>query len=118
MVQSSLLEKPVAEIDTTGEMPAQTSAKIISLLQKKLRPQVGICAPALSRKPEWRFARFLNIQVSSHSLLIILQVPLFQKLGSFFAVILSGQHYLVWKDPDKIRGYFTKAISIRYYMLR
>ena len=31
----------IAEIDTTGEIPAQTSAKIISLLQKKLRPQVG-----------------------------------------------------------------------------
>jgi adenylate kinase len=31
----------IAEIDTTGEIPAQTSTKIISLLQKKLRPQVG-----------------------------------------------------------------------------
>jgi adenylate kinase len=31
----------IAEVDTTGEIPAQTSAKIVSLLQKKLRPQVG-----------------------------------------------------------------------------
>ena len=31
----------IAEVDTTGEIPARTSAKIVSLLQKKLRPQVG-----------------------------------------------------------------------------
>jgi adenylate kinase len=31
----------IAEVDTTGEIPARTSAKIVSLLQKELRPQVG-----------------------------------------------------------------------------
>jgi adenylate kinase len=31
----------IAEVDTTGEIPARTSAKIVSLLQKKLRPQIG-----------------------------------------------------------------------------
>lgn len=31
----------IAEVDTTGEIPSQTSAKIVSLLQKKLRQQVG-----------------------------------------------------------------------------
>jgi adenylate kinase len=31
----------IAEVDTTGEMPSQTLDKIVSLLQQKLRPQVG-----------------------------------------------------------------------------
>ena len=31
----------IAEVDTTGETPARTSAKIVLLLQKKLRAQVG-----------------------------------------------------------------------------
>jgi adenylate kinase len=31
----------IAEVDTTGEMPSQTLDKIISLLQRKSRPQFG-----------------------------------------------------------------------------
>lgn len=31
----------IAEVDTTGETPSQTLDKIISLLQRKSRPQFG-----------------------------------------------------------------------------